>query len=183
MLVDGADGQLDLVEAEADAFGLEVTVVLDIIHVVEYLWKAAHVFHRGGNPEMVMLGVDASAGHSQGRAKRAASSTQRAPMLAGTTAGHRTATPPRLMHVRTNQLRAIALRYLTAVLGRMPLSILSLFIHHPEQTFPAWSAPAPARSGAARPETAHARPLQSPVPFEARRFYPFALTNSLHPAP
>ena len=36
VLVDGAERQLDLVEAGADAYGVEVTVVLDIIHVVEY---------------------------------------------------------------------------------------------------------------------------------------------------
>ncbi|MDE0030809.1 MAG: ISKra4 family transposase, partial [Deltaproteobacteria bacterium] len=45
VLVDGAETQLDLVEAGAAQFGVEVTVVLDIIHVVEYVWKAAHVFH------------------------------------------------------------------------------------------------------------------------------------------
>ena len=47
-LVDGAETQLDLVEAGAAAYGVDVTVVLDIIHVVEYVWKAAHVFHREG---------------------------------------------------------------------------------------------------------------------------------------
>ena len=52
MLVDGAETQLDLVEAGAAAYGVDVTVVLDIIHVVEYVWKAAHVFHREGNPEL-----------------------------------------------------------------------------------------------------------------------------------
>ncbi|MDE2972767.1 MAG: DUF4338 domain-containing protein, partial [Acidobacteriota bacterium] len=46
VLVDGAETQLDLVEAGAAQFGVDVTVVLDIIHVVEYVWKAAHVFHR-----------------------------------------------------------------------------------------------------------------------------------------
>ena len=25
-------------------------MILDIIHVVEYVWKAAHVFHREGSP-------------------------------------------------------------------------------------------------------------------------------------
>ena len=52
VLVDGAETQLDLVEAGADAYGVDVTVILDIIHVVEYVWKAAHVFHREGSPEV-----------------------------------------------------------------------------------------------------------------------------------
>ena len=51
-LVDGAERQLDLVEAGAAAYGVDVTVILDIIHVVEYVWKAAHVFHREGSPEL-----------------------------------------------------------------------------------------------------------------------------------
>ena len=42
VLVDGAETQLDLVEAGAAAYGVDVTVILDIIHVVEYVWKAAH---------------------------------------------------------------------------------------------------------------------------------------------
>ena len=42
-LVDGAETQLDLVEAGASAYGVEVTVILDIIHVAEYVWKAAHM--------------------------------------------------------------------------------------------------------------------------------------------
>ena len=52
VLVDGAETQLDLVEASAAAYGVDVTVILDIIHVVEYVWKAAHVFHREGSPEL-----------------------------------------------------------------------------------------------------------------------------------
>ena len=37
VLVDGAETQLDLVEAGAAAYGVDVTVILDIIHVVEYV--------------------------------------------------------------------------------------------------------------------------------------------------
>ena len=51
VLVDGAETQLDLVEAGAAAYGVDVTVVPDITHVVEYVWKAAHVFHREGSPD------------------------------------------------------------------------------------------------------------------------------------
>ena len=32
-------------------------MVLDIIHVAEYVWKAAHVFHREGSLELA-LGLD-----------------------------------------------------------------------------------------------------------------------------
>ena len=43
VLVDGAETQLALVEAGAAAYGVDVTVILDIIHVVEHVWKAAQV--------------------------------------------------------------------------------------------------------------------------------------------
>ena len=66
VLVDGAETQLDLVEAGATAYGVDVTVILDIIHVVEYVWKAAHVFHDEGSPSW-RAGVDARAGHSRGQ--------------------------------------------------------------------------------------------------------------------
>ena len=69
VLVDGAETQLDLVEAGTAASGADVTVILDIIHVVEYVWKAAHVFHRGGSPELACWGLDARAGHSRGQGR------------------------------------------------------------------------------------------------------------------
>ena len=52
VLLDGAETQLDLVEASAAVYGADVTVIFDIIHVVEYVWKAAQVFHREQSPEL-----------------------------------------------------------------------------------------------------------------------------------
>lgn len=43
-LVDGNCHQLQLVENLKQRPGVELTIVLDLIHVVEYLWKAAGVF-------------------------------------------------------------------------------------------------------------------------------------------
>jgi Uncharacterised protein family (UPF0236) len=43
-LVDGNCHQLQLVENLKQRPGVELTIVLDLIHVVEYLWKAASVF-------------------------------------------------------------------------------------------------------------------------------------------
>lgn len=42
VLVDGNEDQLAAVRAQATAIGIELTVVLDVIHVLEYLWKAGH---------------------------------------------------------------------------------------------------------------------------------------------
>ncbi len=50
VLVDGAEHQLDLVRAEAARRGVTIHVVIDIIHVLEYLWGAAWSFHASGDP-------------------------------------------------------------------------------------------------------------------------------------
>ena len=43
VLVDGARHQLELVREAARRIGAEITIVVDFIHVLEYLWKAAYV--------------------------------------------------------------------------------------------------------------------------------------------
>lgn len=50
VLVDGARHQLDLVRAEAARRGVTVHILIDLIHVLEYLWKAAWCFHADGDP-------------------------------------------------------------------------------------------------------------------------------------
>ncbi len=52
VLVDGDKKLMRLVRAEARRRGVEITLVLDFIHALEYLWKAAHVFFDGGTPEI-----------------------------------------------------------------------------------------------------------------------------------
>lgn len=70
VLVDGHETQLGLVHAAARKIGVDVTILVDLIHVLEYLWKAAHCFAADGTTEaeewvtkrLVMLldGVDPS---------------------------------------------------------------------------------------------------------------------------
>jgi hypothetical protein len=50
-LVDGNRHQLDCIRAEAKARGVSLTIVIDFIHVLEYLWKAAWSFYAEGQPE------------------------------------------------------------------------------------------------------------------------------------
>jgi len=50
VLVDGAEHQLALIRAEAARRGVTVHIVVDIIHVLEYLWGAAWSFHPAGDP-------------------------------------------------------------------------------------------------------------------------------------
>lgn len=49
-LVDGNRHQIDLINAEAKARGIEVSIAVDLVHVLEYLWKAAWSFHVDGDP-------------------------------------------------------------------------------------------------------------------------------------
>lgn len=50
-LSDGNEDQLWLLESLALRYGVKITVVLDVIHVLEYLWKASLVFNSEGSPE------------------------------------------------------------------------------------------------------------------------------------
>ena len=49
-LVDGNKIQLQLLKEQAMAFGVSLTIIIDFIHVLEYLWKASHVFYKKGDP-------------------------------------------------------------------------------------------------------------------------------------
>jgi hypothetical protein len=70
VLVDGNETQLQLVYLAAAEVGVQVMVILDVIHVLEYLWKAAYCFHKDGTAEaenwvtkrltMLLRGVNAS---------------------------------------------------------------------------------------------------------------------------
>ena len=49
-LVDGNTHQIDRIRAEARARDVTIPIVIDFIHVAEYLWKAAWCFHTEGDP-------------------------------------------------------------------------------------------------------------------------------------
>jgi hypothetical protein len=51
-LVDGNNHQIERIKAEAKERKVEVTIVIDFIHVLEYLWKAARCFHEEDDPEI-----------------------------------------------------------------------------------------------------------------------------------
>ena len=51
-LVDGDVHQLGLIQAAAAARGVTLVIVIDFIHVLEYLWKAAWCFHPPRDPAM-----------------------------------------------------------------------------------------------------------------------------------
>jgi len=45
VLVDGANHQLDCINAEAERRGVKTDVIVDFVHVIEYLWRAADELH------------------------------------------------------------------------------------------------------------------------------------------
>jgi hypothetical protein len=45
VLVDGANHQLDCIEKEAGKRGVDIDIIVDFVHVLEYLWKAADDLH------------------------------------------------------------------------------------------------------------------------------------------
>jgi len=49
-LVDGNNHQIQRIHAESRTRNAPVTIVIDIIHVLEYLWKATWCFHAEGDP-------------------------------------------------------------------------------------------------------------------------------------
>ena len=51
VLVDGNCDQLRCIKRAAKKVGAEIRIVLDVIHVLEYLWHAAYAFHAPGTDE------------------------------------------------------------------------------------------------------------------------------------
>jgi len=49
-LVDGNNHQIDRIKKEAKTRKVKVAIVVDVVHVLEYLWGAAWCFHKEGDP-------------------------------------------------------------------------------------------------------------------------------------
>ncbi len=91
-LVDGNKHQLDLLHEQAEDKGIALTIILDIMHVLGYLWKAAWVFHDEGSPEAedwvrerllrILQGhsSNVAAGMRRSATRRDLTQTQRAPI-------------------------------------------------------------------------------------------------------
>ncbi len=52
MLVDGHEDQLKHIRASIKRYGVSVILILDFIHVLEYIWKAAYCFYAPGTEEV-----------------------------------------------------------------------------------------------------------------------------------
>ena len=77
VLVDGNSTQIEAVIAEAAARGVTVTIVIDFIHVLEYLWKAAWSFFDKGEPAAEEWVADQARKILRGKARQVAAGIRR----------------------------------------------------------------------------------------------------------
>jgi hypothetical protein len=77
VLVDGNETQLRILHHLRRQHDLTLTVVLDIMHVVEYLWKASFVFNAEGSPELEGWVSDRLLRILQGRSSHVAAGIRR----------------------------------------------------------------------------------------------------------
>jgi hypothetical protein len=76
-LVDGNNHQIDRIGAEAAARGVAVTIVVDFIHVLEYLWGAVWCFFAEGDPAAEAWVRDRALVILQGQAREVAAGIRR----------------------------------------------------------------------------------------------------------
>ena len=69
VLVDGDLSQIDDIEQAARAFGVDVVIILDIIHALEYLWKAAKAWLSPDDPTVAQWVGDKTLHLLQGQVK------------------------------------------------------------------------------------------------------------------
>ncbi len=76
-LVDGNNHQIDRIGAEAAARGVTVTVVVDLVHVLEYLWGAAWCFFDEGDRAAEAWVRDRARAILEGQARQVAAGVRR----------------------------------------------------------------------------------------------------------
>lgn len=82
-LVDGNNHQIARITAEAHDRGVPITILIDLIHVLEYIWKAAWCFHREGDPSAETWVKDKARAVLAGKATRVAGAIRRQATIAG----------------------------------------------------------------------------------------------------
>src|SRR5439155_2836686 len=82
-LVDGNRQQIDAITSQATARGVTVAIVIDFVHVLEYLWKAAWTFYYPGDPDAQTWVADHARTVLTGRAVDAAATIRHHAEAAG----------------------------------------------------------------------------------------------------
>ena len=81
VLVDGEKHQLDTIKATVKSQGAEVAIVLDFVHVLEYVWKAAFCFFAPGSKEAEAWVMERGLRILQGKASDVAAGIRRSATL------------------------------------------------------------------------------------------------------
>ncbi len=76
-LVDGANHQIDCIEAEAAHRGIEISIVVDFVHALEYLWSSAWSFFAEGDPAAEDWVADKAIAVLEGKTSTVAASIRR----------------------------------------------------------------------------------------------------------
>jgi hypothetical protein len=76
-LVDGNKQQIELLEKEAKQRKIKLQIVLDVIHVLEYLWKAAYAFYPANSQESQLWVNENLKGLLQGKSSLLAGNMRR----------------------------------------------------------------------------------------------------------
>jgi hypothetical protein len=82
-LADGNKDQLRIARETASWYGVELVIVVDFIHVLEYLWKAAWCFHDKDNPDVEAWVLERARKILQGKSSDVAAGVRRAATLLG----------------------------------------------------------------------------------------------------
>jgi hypothetical protein len=77
VLIDGNNTRIEAVTAEAAGRGITLTIVIDLIHVLEYLWKAAWSFFDKGEPAAEEWVADQARKILHGKARQVAAGIRR----------------------------------------------------------------------------------------------------------
>jgi hypothetical protein len=89
-LVDGNNHQIDRIEAEAKIRGADVTVVVDLVHVLEYLWGAVWAFFAEGDAAAEAWVSDRARAVLEGNAREVAAGIRRRSTAQGLSKQERT---------------------------------------------------------------------------------------------
>jgi hypothetical protein len=119
VLVDGAPHQIDLINTEAQARGVKVHIVIDIVHVLEYLWGAGHGLHASGDKTIEAWVARTARTVLAGECGKAAAAIRTAADQAGITTGHHKGIDDAVAYL-TN--KAEYLRYDTALAAGWPIA-------------------------------------------------------------
>lgn len=88
-LVDGNNHQINRITTEARQHQVTVTILIDFVHVIEYLWKAAWCFHAEGDRAIEAWVANKARAVLAGKATRVAGAIRRQATTAGLSANRR----------------------------------------------------------------------------------------------